>query len=122
MATWDVVDRDTYNRRLIIEELFRADDRLLEFVFNPVKAELRTSAQNLIKEGRSLSSGEQLLIRVALDIWSGEGHATVGDLLTVIDYSRFEDVIWAMKSARWSETPEYRRQLKLPTQQGQRRQ
>ncbi len=108
MPTWDVVDRDTYNRLLIIVELLRADDRLLEFVFNSVKAELRTCPQTLIEESRCLSSGEQILIRVALDIWSAEGFATVGELLTALDYSRFEDVIWAMKSARWCQTPEGR--------------
>ncbi len=108
MPTWDVVDLDTYNRLQIIVEMFQADDRLLEFVFNPVKAELRTCPQTLTEESRCLSSGEQILIRVALDIWSAEGSATVGELLTALDYPRFEDVIRAMKSARWSETPEGR--------------
>jgi len=36
-------------------------------------------------EGSPLSSGEQLLLRVAFDIWNGGGGAKVGELLHTLD-------------------------------------
>ena len=50
MATWERVDPDTYNRLIIIKKLLRDEERLLDFLFDPLKAELRASASELLMQ------------------------------------------------------------------------
>ena len=118
MATWDTVDSDTYNRLIIIKKMLRDDPCLLDFLFDPSEAELCVSPSVVLDRFHFLSSGEQLLIRVALDIWSGEGHAEVRDILSTLDPYRFDDVIQALcRTQRGLRESEFRRQLKFPTRQ-----
>ena len=46
--------------------------------------------------GGRLSSGENLLLRVAFDIWNGHGGARVGDLLFVLDEGNLRAVAEAL--------------------------
>ena len=83
MATWEKVDPDTYNRLIIIKKLLRDEERLLDFLFDPLKAELRASASELLMQMGCFSSGEKIRLQVSLDIWSGEGHKQDTHLLFV---------------------------------------
>ena len=83
MATWDTADPDTYNRLIIIKKMLRGGNRLLEFLFHPSEAQLRVSPSSLLFESGCFSSGEQLLIRVALDIWSCDGDTKLSGKRTI---------------------------------------
>lgn len=43
----------------------------------------------MLKQTAGLSSGEILLIKIALDIWSGSGHAYVWEIIEVLDKDNF---------------------------------
>lgn len=48
----------------------------------------------------SLSRGEQVVMRVAAEIYNGSGQALVYDLLTRLDDERFDQCIAALRAAR----------------------
>ncbi len=49
-----------------------------------------------VEHGSPLSSGEQLLLRVAFDLWNGGGGAKVGDLLDTLDARNLRAVCVAL--------------------------
>ena len=116
MATWEKVDPDTYNRLIIIKKLLRDEERLLDFLFDPLKAELRASASELLTQMGCFSSGEKIRLQVSLDIWSGEGHTDLSDLLSSLSPYGFGTVLQSLfESQRGLRGQPGRRQLKFPT-------
>lgn len=63
------------------------------FLFHPTEARLRASPEVILRLSKSYSSGEQVLIRVALDVWSGQGGARVSDLIDRLDPSNLRNVL-----------------------------
>ncbi len=63
------------------------DRVLLGYVFGPDGPTPRGLAviHGVLKNGSVLSSGEQLMIRIALDFWNGDGKATVAEILRTLD-------------------------------------
>jgi hypothetical protein len=70
--------------------------KLLDFVFDPKKPRLRKPPEKLLIEGRYLSSGEYLMVRVAMDLWSGSGNAKVYELIENLDPENFKRVLKAI--------------------------
>ena len=84
-------------------------------LFDPGEASLNGEPDELIRDAGCFSSGEQILVRVAIDIWNGCGGASLGDVLTRLDDWRFRRVVRAMLNARAQESGRTdRRQLKFP--------
>jgi hypothetical protein len=69
---------------------------LLDFLFDPDEPKLRRSACELLEEAAVMSSGEDLLVRVALDLWSGSGNAHVWELFEILDEGNFINVLRAL--------------------------
>jgi len=57
------------------------DPRLLEYLFDPIRPRLRRRAGILKEDAWNFSDGEQLLIRAALDFWSGSGHLPLWEMV-----------------------------------------
>ncbi len=90
----------------VIQTLLRHDERLLEFFFSHKHPELRDSADALIKQARCFSKDEQLLIRVALDVWCREGDTRLVDLLDSWDnanWSAFLQAMMRLHELDWSD-------------------
>jgi len=68
-----------------IHYLFESDERLLQFLFNHKKAELRESPSVLLQEAQEFSPSEFIMIKVAIDIWCDHGGAKLSELLSVLD-------------------------------------
>jgi len=119
MASWDVVNRDVYNRFLIIMEMLEGDGGLLEYLFDPDEAELRCNPSEIIKNSRGYSSGQRVMIRVALDIWSGSGDTKLFDVIEGLDEDRFRKIVRGLLTSRGLIEV---RQSKLPTFMGRLRQ
>lgn len=68
-----------------IHILFNGDERLLQLMFHHKEPRLRSSPVDLVKEARGLSSSEFILVQVALDVWCGEGKASLSDILSALD-------------------------------------
>ena len=80
----------------VVQILLRHDERLLEFFFSHKQPELRDSPDALIEQAKGFSRGEQLLIRAALDAWSGDGGTKLADLLDYWDHENWAAFIQAM--------------------------
>jgi ABC-type transport system involved in cytochrome bd biosynthesis fused ATPase/permease subunit len=66
-------------RRVRLEHLWEED--------GPTKR-----AVEMIEQGSPLSSGEDLMLRIAFDLWNARGNATVGRVCAVLDDDHTEAV------------------------------
>lgn len=68
-------------------------ENILEFVLDSRVPRLRHGPDKLLQLSKSFSSGEQLLVRVALDIWSGSGDAKIAQLIENLDEDNLYNVL-----------------------------
>ena len=96
METWrdaKPADRHLYNSISII---FRNHPEMLLFFFEGERPRLRHDPMEMRKLSCYFSSGEQLLIKVALDMWSGGGNAKIWQILETLDAENFANVLEAL--------------------------
>ena len=84
----------------IISRLFDFDQRLLEFCFDPLSPRLRKRAGILKEDAWGFSHGEQLLVRAALELWSGSGHVYLFELIETLDDKNLTRVLRAILELR----------------------
>ena len=69
-------------KKIIIFRLLDSDPGLTSFLFEePTVLRLRSSPAEIANDTWELSNQDQILIRVALDIWSGQGNAFLWEVL-----------------------------------------
>ena len=73
---------------------------MLEFLFDPEKPRLRKRAGILKEDAWGFSHGEQLMIRLALEFWSGSGHVFLWELIETLDDKNLERVLHAVVEIR----------------------
>jgi hypothetical protein len=71
--SWEVVSLQDSRRLEAISLLFGGDERLLRFLFNFRRPELRKSRSALRLEASHFSAGERVLIEIAMDLWGRGG-------------------------------------------------
>lgn len=84
-------------RALRICQMVEQNPKLAPWIFHPTKPELRADPDVLLTEG-GLSSGERVLVRVALDLWSDAGATPLMDLAR-LDPDNLNRVFEALTSA-----------------------
>ncbi len=89
-------------KRHAISLLLSNDNKLLGLLFHENHEGLRAEPEEIIEFARGYSTGQQLLVRIALDIWSGGGKANLWDILTTLDLVRFEAFMLALESLMFS--------------------
>lgn len=102
----------------VMNLIFRNHTGLLDFLFEPNRPKLRREAEMLLREARDFSSGEQILIRVALNLWNGHGSVCLWDVIEKLDQKNYQQVILGLQYLRHFDPsrPEMMfRQLKLDT-------
>jgi hypothetical protein len=67
--------------------------KLLEFLFEANRPQLRLESQWLLIEAAAFSSAEQTLIRIGLDRWNGSGRVSLWDIIERLDVYNFQSVI-----------------------------
>jgi hypothetical protein len=100
METWrdaTVAERRQYQ---LISLIFSKHPKLLEFFFETQRPRIRFESEKMLDEAGCFSSGEQLLIRVALDLWSGSGNALVWQMVEILDHENFSNVLKALDNWR----------------------
>jgi hypothetical protein len=95
-----------------ISLLLGYDKRLLEFVFDPEKPRIRKRAGILRDDAVFFSDEEQLLIRAALDFWSGSGHLALWEMLESWDCKTWNRFIRALDEYQRLELEEARTETK----------
>lgn len=56
---------------------------LMDFLFHPLRSELKNSADELLKEARGFSSEDYLLVKLCLDLWCDQGKFNVHELFNL---------------------------------------
>ena len=100
MQLWQSANQHERLQWDVISRVFRNDQYLMGFFFDPNKPRARLAPVELLREARDLSSGEELLVKVALDIWSGAGNAKIWQLIERLDESNFCAVLEALAYLR----------------------
>jgi hypothetical protein len=99
MFQWKNADPGDLKRFNAISMFLNKYPSLLTFLFSPTKPELNGSPESLKKRSGGFSSGEKVLINIALDIWSDSGDAKINDLYT-LDSENFQNVLKALIRGR----------------------
>ena len=93
MKAW-VKARDSERRCYeAIARVFGGHPHLLKSFFEEQSAMLMQSPEQMLKKSEGFVDSEIVLIKVALDIWSGSGDAIVWQVLEVLDGDNFRNVI-----------------------------
>jgi hypothetical protein len=88
------------------------DKRLIGFVFDPVKPRIRKRAGILREDAYVFSDGEQLLIRAALDFWSGSGQLALWEMLETWDSATWRRFMQSVSEYRRLELEDVRGEAK----------
>lgn len=75
--------------------LFVDRPHLLRFLFDPLTPRLSAAPEEILAQAAGLCSSDYLLVRVALDIWSGSGRAHLHEVIDA-DMETFSAVLSAM--------------------------
>jgi hypothetical protein len=100
METWQGAtesDREIY---IVIRMIFQNHPKLLEFLFDKAYARLRYEPMEMWKALGALSGGEQILVRIAMDVWSGSGNAKLWRILEILDDQSLSNVLNALRTLR----------------------
>jgi len=100
MIPWPKASKTDLRLFEAVSRVFRNHPYLLEFLFDPREPRLRLLSEELLERSRDFSSGEDLLIRVALDLWSGGGEARIWELLEYLDDENLFNVTSALQFLR----------------------
>jgi hypothetical protein len=78
---WKNASADELKLIEVISKLLDDNEQLLTFLFESTLPKLRKRAGVLKEDSWKFTGEEALLIRVALDIWSGSGHVQLWELI-----------------------------------------
>jgi hypothetical protein len=88
----DPIDLEILNK---VKTLLTGHEHLLELIFHSARAELSDSAENIKGQAAHLSSGEYLLLLLAMDLWNGSGEVLFKNVFEALDYPHLERAIRA---------------------------
>ena len=89
-----------------IRKMLQGNEKILNYLFTDPdqvtddNGRLKFASNTILKNIGALSSGEQILARVALDIWGGYGNAKIEDIIWRLDADNFRAVLTALMDAR----------------------
>ena len=81
--------------------LLANDSYLFDYLLDNTREGLSASEDDLICMAKAYSGGQQLLIRIAMDIWSLSGDSPLSEILYRLDDVRFEAFLLAMRRLRF---------------------
>lgn len=95
--SWPNVKNEERNLLHAITILCGNDKRLLGFLLDPNSPRLRKRAGILREDAWEFSDGEQLLVRAALDLWSGSGHLQLWEMVETWDSTNWVNFVRAIQ-------------------------
>lgn len=88
-------------RQHAISLLLANDRKLLDFLFNEDRTRLAYPAEGLKQLASALSSGQQVLVRTALDFWDESGGVQICDVIYRLDQIRLHGFLLAIEALRF---------------------
>jgi hypothetical protein len=110
VLNWDKAGRAERRMMESLNLMFSGHGKLLEFLFEPDRPKLRQEPEILLSLAGGYSSGERILIRVALDIWCGAGEVRLWDIIEKLDDECYAQVLRGLGHLKEipSDGPEFR--------------
>lgn len=124
MLNWKGTTEHCRQMQEVLNLIFAKHPELLHFLFDRHEPCLRQDAETLLCEAGVFSSGEKILIQVALDLWSGEGQARFWDIVQRLDVWNYFNLLAGLRLLRTTELDEeaeLQRQLKMAYWERERR-
>ena len=85
MLSWTKLGRAERRMMGSLNLIMHDHSKLLEFLFEPERPRLRQEPEILLSEASGFSRGEQILVRVALDLWCGAGSVQLWQMIERVD-------------------------------------
>jgi hypothetical protein len=82
--------------------LLANDPWLIGFLMTPNREGLNGSPDELVQLSKAFSRGQQVLVQVALDYWTGERQSSITDVLCCLDSVRFEGFLRSLEFLRFT--------------------
>lgn len=83
-----------------IKIILEGHPKLLDYLFNYKTSGLCKSSEEIIESSRVLSSGEQVLIKLALDFWDGSGNTLLTEVYKILSPGLYKKVLKAINYAQ----------------------
>lgn len=91
----------SFQKKEIISRLLDYDQSTIDFLFEPVSPPcLRECPEILLEDSWELKSEQQILVRAALDIWSGSGNVFLWELINGLSEQNFAQLTGAITKYR----------------------
>jgi hypothetical protein len=100
MLEWKGAGRHERRMQEVFNLIFQNHPQFLEFLFERDRARLRLEPEELLMEAGALSTGERILIRVGLDLWCGQGHVHLWDIVERLDDENYHHVLAGLRHLR----------------------
>ncbi|MEI6811049.1 MAG: hypothetical protein WCK60_03325 [Candidatus Nomurabacteria bacterium] len=91
--SWNDADESDKILYKALSSLYAHNENLLHLLLNPDCPSLMTSSDGLKLYCKALSSGEQVLLRIGLDIWDGSGGIHFNELYETLDDKNFQKML-----------------------------
>ncbi len=85
--------------------IFNFDERWIHFFYSHKGGNLRCEPETLIAESMCFSRGEQIMVKVALDLWTDGDRASLSEIINFLDWENLNRVLLAIMTMR-DVTPE----------------
>lgn len=93
MRTFEQATSEDLLRGEAISLILLSKEHLEDLFFHPDRVGLRYRRDRLLALSKSYPADEQLLIRVALDVWNGSGEAKISELIRGLDFENMSNVL-----------------------------
>lgn len=100
MLCWENVCPSDQKRLQAISILYGKHPDLLFYLFEVSRPRLKLPSEILKEYAQGFSSGEELLIRLGLDIWDGSGNALFREVHQILDPTNFQNAIKTLRYLR----------------------
>lgn len=100
MLNWKEPGRHQLRMQEALSLIFRNHPELLEILFEKDRARLRADFLLRLDSVSVFSNGEQILIRVALDLWNGSGNVRMWEILESLGDDNFSGVLAGLRHLR----------------------
>ena len=91
--SWENADNNDKTLKRALSLLLHRNDKILHLMLNPDNPRLMASPAVLKGHSQAFSSSEQLLLRIALDIWDGSGGIHFNEVYENLDHRNFQKML-----------------------------
>lgn len=100
MLNWQGAGRHEGRMQEVLNLIFQKHSRFLGFLFDQERPRLRQDPKWLLEEAGGFSTGEQILIRIGMDLWNGSGHVRLWDVIERLDEENYHSVLAGLRHLR----------------------